>query len=561
VNQAELESRLAAIAPGGDPSKLQFVESTEKRKVTKQTSQYAPPTEVEVSVPVRLWYDPATGRALKVDVNEDGTYAKTYDGIDNTLRKESTTPAETPASRRTAREEAEIARNASLPPDQDPRAETDAERATRSDTRIKQQGADAERAQKEADTTVVSVAYQGTGKNRKKVTTYKSGRTASEDAPTNATAIGVTYDADGTKVTKYDDGTETREQKDPATVAPKDVAVTKQGSDGKTYVQHTVSTPGKPDDVYYTAPGSTERVQFPDDTSKTAGTNLPESLQGWRPDSTKPGWGLFERADQLSKAAAQGLIKPQDVPVILAREQALTESAAAQHVNEQRAAESARTASQTQRGQDLATQTSLRSNVGSMFSTAQAGAAPFLGKVAPPAGGSITGGLVRSQMALGQAMGAYDTPDIEIPNFARPYAQASQAAAQSVPAAADLNDPTNAAWVRHDPLNSAPAAAAAPPALTPPPMAPVFGPPPAVPGSATVAAPGPTLPTGAYSGPTGWDFQPGAPQMPEASGQTPEMPAFANSMLSPRARLEALGYPPEVIEEALAHARAQGMAA
>jgi hypothetical protein len=560
VNQAELETRLAAIAPGGDPSKLQFVESTEKRKVTKQTSQYAPPTEVEISVPVRLWYDPATGRALKVDVNEDGTYAKTYDGIDNTLRKESTTPAETPASRRTAREEAEIARNASLPPDQDPRAETDAERASRSDTRIKQQGADAERAQKEADTTVVSVAYQGTGKNRKKVTTYKSGRTASEDAPTNATVIGVTYDPDGTKVTKYDDGTETREQKDPATVAPKDVAVTKQGSDGKTYVQHTVSTPGKPDDVYYTAPGSTEHVPFPDDTSKTAGTNLPESLQGWRPDSTKPGWGLFERADQLSKAAAQGLIKPQDVPVILAREQSMTEAAATQHVSEQRAAAAATTSSLTQRTQDLTNQTNLRTNVGNMFENARAGAAPFLGKVAPPAGGSITGGLVRSQMALGQAMGAYDTPpDIEIPNFARPYAQASQAAAQSVPSAADLNDPTNAAWVRHDPLTNTPAPAAAgspppnalgagaignqpapgggtvTPALTPPPVAPLLGPPPAVSAS-----------------------DPMAP--PVGQGQ-PEMPAFANSMLSPRARLEALGYSPEVIEEALAHARAQGMAA
>lgn len=52
-------------------------------------------------------------------------------------------PAETPTAKRTAREEAEIAANAALPAGQDPRSETNAERAARDDATRKQQGVDA----------------------------------------------------------------------------------------------------------------------------------------------------------------------------------------------------------------------------------------------------------------------------------------------------------------------------------------------------------------------------------------------------------------------------------
>lgn len=69
--------------------------------------------------------------------------------------------------------------------------------------------------QEKADREVVDVTYTGTGKNRQKVTTYRSGRKATEAAPQNATAVSVTYDPDGTKVTKWDDGTTTREQQRP----------------------------------------------------------------------------------------------------------------------------------------------------------------------------------------------------------------------------------------------------------------------------------------------------------------------------------------------------------
>jgi hypothetical protein len=77
------------------------------------------------------------------------------------------------------------------------------------------------------DAQVVNVSYTGTGKGRQKVTTYKSGRKATEAAPQNPTAVSVSYDKDGTKVTKYDDGTETREQQNPVTAAQEGRAASK----------------------------------------------------------------------------------------------------------------------------------------------------------------------------------------------------------------------------------------------------------------------------------------------------------------------------------------------
>lgn len=66
-------------------------------------------------------------------------------------RAASATSTESPTAKRTAREEAEIAANAALPPDQDPRAETNAERAARADRVIKEQGAAARQEKLDAD--------------------------------------------------------------------------------------------------------------------------------------------------------------------------------------------------------------------------------------------------------------------------------------------------------------------------------------------------------------------------------------------------------------------------
>lgn len=54
---------------------------------------------------------------------------------------------QSPAAQRTAREETEIARNAALPPGQDPYPETDRERRERADRVIKEQGAAAQAAE------------------------------------------------------------------------------------------------------------------------------------------------------------------------------------------------------------------------------------------------------------------------------------------------------------------------------------------------------------------------------------------------------------------------------
>lgn len=101
----------------------------------------------------------------------------------------------------------------------------------KTDAQVKDDETKAEAQRKADDTTIVGVDYSGTGKNRKKVTTYKSGRTQTDAAPTDATPVSTSYEPDGTKVTKYDDGTETREQQAPGTRAAEQRAA-EQGAFG-----------------------------------------------------------------------------------------------------------------------------------------------------------------------------------------------------------------------------------------------------------------------------------------------------------------------------------------
>jgi hypothetical protein len=80
---------------------------------------------------------PAAARALDATPQYDKEQQKRF----KDAQTAATNAVPTPAEQRTAREEAEIARNAALPPEQDPRSETDAQRAARADARIKEQGA------------------------------------------------------------------------------------------------------------------------------------------------------------------------------------------------------------------------------------------------------------------------------------------------------------------------------------------------------------------------------------------------------------------------------------
>jgi hypothetical protein len=99
--------------------------------------------------------------------------------------------------------------------------------------------------------TVTSVTYEGTGKNRVKVTKYSDGTETREPAPEEVgkTVVSVTYEGTGknrVKITKYSDGTETRE------AAPEEV-----GSGAPTIVS-TYTDPTTGDVIAVYSDGSTK---------------------------------------------------------------------------------------------------------------------------------------------------------------------------------------------------------------------------------------------------------------------------------------------------------------
>jgi hypothetical protein len=121
--------------------------------------------------------------------------------------------AQSPANQRTAREEAEIKRNASLPPDQDPRAETDRERAERADATRKAQGEAARQAQLDQERRDAAA--------RAEANTAADNRRADETAARQAAAGGTVVERpDGSYIIKPD-GTATKVQGVPPPDAPK----------------------------------------------------------------------------------------------------------------------------------------------------------------------------------------------------------------------------------------------------------------------------------------------------------------------------------------------------
>lgn len=84
MKQEELEELLRQIAPNNDPGRLVFSEATEtvEQDVPGPTT-YEPPTKQKRPVRVLQWTDPGTGQTLRVQMNpSDGTYTKTFQGID-----------------------------------------------------------------------------------------------------------------------------------------------------------------------------------------------------------------------------------------------------------------------------------------------------------------------------------------------------------------------------------------------------------------------------------------------------------------------------------------------
>lgn len=145
--------------------------------------------------------------------------------------------------------------------------------------------AETQAATQKADTTEVSSEYVGTGKNRKKITTYQSGRKVTEDAATNATATAVTYDPDGTKVTKYDDGTETREAKPPT-------------------AGQIVKGAGPNGEDMQAVTGPDGKVSYQPIAGAPKPNGLPSDLPQFVPTISKPAMGIIEFAQQINQLAS-----------------------------------------------------------------------------------------------------------------------------------------------------------------------------------------------------------------------------------------------------------------
>lgn len=244
---------------------------------------------------------------------------------------------------------------------------------------------------------------------------------------------------------------------------------------------------------------------------------IPASLQNWRPDPSVAGHGLLERRTALFQAAERGEIRYEDIPSILQQDIGLAESVAQQQIREQTESRNLRNEQRADRNTALNIATSRQGYVGNLMQESRAQAQPFVGKVAPPPGSSIAGGAMRTQYELTRAMGGYDVPpDVEMPAFAQNAVKAGQQAAAparpnaiGVSPTAPFVQPTGAQVEAANQQAQSTFQNAIGPLLKPPP-------------------------------------QEGAP---EAS-----MPAWGrNAMASvpPAERLRMLGYPDDVIQEAL----------
>jgi hypothetical protein len=217
MDQQQLEALLAQMGALGAGD---FREETKQEDIPNPASTAnggldpSAPLTIKGPVVYRTWVKPGTNQRLTVKVNGDGTYTQAFSGADPEIKPAgSTAQAAAPGGKAftddgpEARENGrrwgwnpdtklydrnlgpsptaqEIIRNRSLPADQDPRAETDAERAARAKETIARQ--DREAQQNRGTTTLKPDGKGGTIA----VTTYPDGRT-----PTTAAVPGVPTEA------------------------------------------------------------------------------------------------------------------------------------------------------------------------------------------------------------------------------------------------------------------------------------------------------------------------------------------------------------------------------
>lgn len=159
LTQAQVEQWIAA---NGGPGAVQY--GVEQKQV-KNTDLASP--DAYTSIEVETWKNSKTGAVLSAKRTDEGDY-DLYETSNADPNKPAAglPPARTPEQQRSdaatatvnetkaqevAREEAERKNNRELPPDQDPRDETNAQRAARADATVKEQDSTARQAQQDAE--------------------------------------------------------------------------------------------------------------------------------------------------------------------------------------------------------------------------------------------------------------------------------------------------------------------------------------------------------------------------------------------------------------------------
>lgn len=234
-----------------------------------------------ITVNTLTWVNPTTGAKLSLSPKGPGE----YDVLADVGAKPPTAAADptVPANRHAEELQRQRERNAALPAGQDPRYETDAERATRAAAAIKEQGA------------------------AKPASSIVSSRTV-KDETTGQTV----------KVNKHQDGTETRAEESviakpekPQDFREADGRITRVHPDGR-IEELRAKDPEKQETV--TRDGKTFVIERDPTTLAVTGerevprseinTAPPASATGWTPDLNKPAYGLQERFQEIARRQA-----------------------------------------------------------------------------------------------------------------------------------------------------------------------------------------------------------------------------------------------------------------
>jgi hypothetical protein len=281
---------------------------------------------------------------------------------------------------------------------------------------------------------------------------------------------------------KANDGQGAWEDSGAVAQAPaKDTPATVVGSDGKTYVKHTVEgVNGQPGRVFYTDQAG-QPATFPDDPSKAGYTPLPPGVPRFETNFTKPDLGLGDRKAQLDALVTQGVITPAQANATMTADAGNAKAGAENLGAIVTIQEQNRSTGITQRGQDLGEQQSRRTFVGGLYNQAASGFNNS--KVLPGSGAASANGflaMMQAGMNLARQNGGFrDVPRVENGPLLNQFGQATltpsgsytvpvgsgQGAAGSSAAPAAAPSAEDLPWLQHQPLtNSGPVLA---PAATP----------------------------------------------------------------------------------------------